>query len=154
MIRSIVVPIDFSANAEAAAEYACALASDFKASVTLLHVFSAPVVATPDAVFAPTVEELRCLEDADRQHLAALVQRLARPGLTIETRVREGDPAERILEACGDADLVVMGTHGRSGVARLLIGSVAQRVVRGARCPVLTLSEHATQPVLATSAVV
>ncbi len=152
MIRSILVPTDFSANADAAAEYACSLATTFHAPVTLLHVFTTPVVATPDAVFAPTPEEEDALARAAKDHLAALSQRLSRPGLELRTDVREGNPAARIVEASADADLVVMGTHGRTGVARLLLGSVAEQVVRGARCPVMTLGEHATQPALAHGA--
>jgi nucleotide-binding universal stress UspA family protein len=154
MIRSILVPTDFSANAEAAAEYACSLAEGFHSSVTLLHVFSSPIIATPDATFAPTTEELRALAAVAAEKLAALAQRLERPGLTLRTAIVEGDPTVRILDASAEADLIVMGTHGRGPVARMLLGSVAEHVVRGARCPVMTLTHYATQPTLQRSAAV
>jgi universal stress protein A len=140
-IHHILVPTDGSAGSDAAAAYACDLAVTLGARVTLLHVFTAPTVLLPDAVYAATAEELRPLEEACVNKLRALAAALERPGLVLDVEAVEGTPTDRIIETAKLrlVDLIVMGTHGRTGLSHLLLGSVAERVVRSAPCPVLTV---------------
>jgi 4-hydroxybutyrate CoA-transferase len=132
MIRHVLVPTDFSPTAEAAAEYAAKLAAQLGARLTLLSVFSPGIVSLPEAVYAPTAEELRAIADDVEARLRNVAARLARPGLTIDVASLDGEPAPAIVRAAidRDADLIVMGTHGRRGVQRLILGSVAESVLR------------------------
>lgn len=147
MIDHVLIPTDFSDTAAAAAEYGCELAARLGAGVTLLNVFSPGIVALPDAVYAPTEEELEMLAHAARSHLAAMAFGLARAGLHIDVVAVAGVASEAIAEwaATHGAGMIVMGTHGRRGLAHALLGSVAERVVRTARCPVLTVGRGVGQ---------
>jgi len=147
-IQRILCPIDFSDSADHALRYASALAETFGAELTLLHVV-APIVAAlpgetalPDALLAD-VEELA---DACRERLEKTVGQLTANGLSVQHKVLNGVPFIEIIRYARDAemDLIVMGTHGRTGLGHLLIGSVAERVVRKSPCPVLTVKhpEH------------
>jgi nucleotide-binding universal stress UspA family protein len=141
MIQRILIPVDFSETSAAAADYGCDLAARLGARVTLLHVFSPGIVATPDAVFAPTPEELRAVALGARAHLLSMAEKLEREGLGIDCVAIEGSPGETIREVAErqDVDLIVMGTHGRRGVTHLFLGSVAEQLMRHAPCPVLTV---------------
>jgi len=141
MITHILIPTDFSSPAAAAVEYGCDLAAQLGARVTLLNVYSGGIVALPDAVYAPTEEELHAIEHASRSQLLAVAYQATRAGLHIDCVPVEGSPAEMIAWAAREyrADLIVMGTHGRRGMSHLLLGSVAERVVRDAPCAVLTI---------------
>lgn len=145
MFKRILVPMDFSPPSDAALEYARSLAVRYGASLQLLHVAEDPYRAFYSAeVFVPAVEGLRdeILNDAAKR----LGDRL-RPSdiadyhATAESII--GTPAACIVEYAEghDIDLIVMGTHGRGGMSHLLMGSVAERVVRTAPCPVLTVRE-------------
>jgi nucleotide-binding universal stress UspA family protein len=145
MFKRILVPIDFSAPSDAALEYARSVAGRYGASLHLLHVAEDPYRAFYSAeVFVPQVEGLReeILTDTARRLTARL-----QPSDAIELHATAesiiGTPAGSIVEyAAGHhIDLIVMGTHGRGGMAKLLMGSVAERVVRMAPCPVLTVRE-------------
>ena len=142
-ISRILVPTDFSATADAALDYAYVLAERFGASIELLHVLDDPFVADGMAAEAYISESpvLRSamLHDAQERlrHRAS-----AREGIPhIETEVLFGHGARTIAEYAAErgADLIVMGTHGRTGFAHLLLGSVAERLVRTSPCPVLTV---------------
>src|SRR4051812_39912739 len=137
MIQRILIPIDFSETSAAAAEYGCDLAQRIGARVTLLNVFSSGIVATPDAVFAPTADELAAMTHASRAHVQSLAGKLERAGLEIDCLALEGFVAEEIVDVAGreKSDLIVMGTHGRRGLSHLLLGSVAEHVLRSAPCP-------------------
>lgn len=141
MIAHVLVPTDFSETAEAAARYGCELAARLGARVTLFHVYSLGVVAMPDAVYAPTEEQLEILQQTAEASLREQAERLAPSGATIAWLAVAGLPAEAIVTAASQAhaDLIVMGTHGRRGLSHLLLGSVAERVLRTAPCPVLTV---------------
>jgi len=142
-LKRILVPTDFSATSAHALEYAGILAKEFGASLHLLHVVVFPLATTasPEAYwveFSGLRKQMR--EDAERQ-IAALATTL--PGITVASEILDGQsPAAAITKAATDlgAQLIVMGTHGRGGLNRLLLGSVAERVVRTATCPVLTVS--------------
>ena len=143
MIRHILCPIDFSEYSRRALDHALAIARWYESTVTVLHVFSpvpavafspGPVVFEP-MVFTPVAREQLLAETktfADKE---------AARGITIDAAVRAGTPAAEIVEEAVtiSADLLVMGTHGRSGFNRLLLGSVAERVLRKASCPVMTV---------------
>jgi nucleotide-binding universal stress UspA family protein len=140
-IRTIVHPTDFSEPSQAAWEVACALARDYNARLLIVHVYSPPPVYAPDGIAIPFPQE----EPADlRARLAEM--RPSDQRIAYEHHLLEGDPAEKILELAQKehADLIVMGTHGTTGLARLLVGSVAESVLRKAPCPVLTV--RATAP--------
>ena len=140
----ILVPTDFNPASDAALGYARELALEFGARLSLLHVVTDPRASgtwTPD-VYVPASQEMRdrFLQEAQRR-LADIVspQEQARFNVTLEARI--GAVAEVILDYAVDrnVDLIVMGTHGRTGAAHLFLGSVAERVVRAAPCPVLTV---------------
>jgi nucleotide-binding universal stress UspA family protein len=145
-IRKILAAIDFSPCSERAAEYAVELAGPLGATVTLLHVYSVPVVspfpgATPLYVASPaTMAEVASVV---MQQLDELRSRIHRPEIGIAIHALEGSPKELIPRFADerDFDLIVVGTHGRTGVRHLLIGSVAEAVVRHALRPVLTVHE-------------
>jgi nucleotide-binding universal stress UspA family protein len=108
----------------------------------------------PEAVYEPRAEELRALAENAEAELHELAARVARGGLQIECRAAEGNPREAIPRIAEEshADLIVVGTHGRRGLAHLALGSIAESVVRAARCPVLTVGKasieaaHAATP--------
>lgn len=142
-IKRIFVPIDFSANSDRALDYAHGLALRFGASLHLLHVCEVPSMMTPalDAyaiAFADWNERLA--EEAEKR-LKEITVALA--DVTVTTEVLFGRPASAIVEAAGtnNADLIVMGTHGHGAVMHALMGNVAERVVRAASCPVLTVRD-------------
>jgi nucleotide-binding universal stress UspA family protein len=143
-IQKIIVPIDFSDASEAAARYAARLAASVGASIHLIHVLE-------EALFAPGPMEFYggALPQAREEMYQRACTRLNTLGATLATaglppftaEVRSGVTAEEIADAVVDdgADLVVMSTHGRTGLPHLLLGSVAERVIRTARCPVLAI---------------
>jgi nucleotide-binding universal stress UspA family protein len=143
-ITKILVPVDFSPHAERAFGYAMALAQRFGATLGLLHVVEDPFVtgAWNSEVSVPNVGELLegLIANAERR-LATLRQSAAALGVTAETALMTGAPAHAIVEHAkeGGFDLIVMGTHGHTGLSHVIMGSVAERVVRKAPCPVLTV---------------
>ncbi len=134
-IKTILYPTDFSENAAPAFHLACALARDHGANVLVLHVCPPPLAR--DAVV------MGRQADGCHEELWQRLRRFQAPGLTacVRHRLVEGEPVAEILRAARawNCDLIVMGTHGRTGLPRLLLGSVAERVLRQAPCPVLTV---------------
>jgi nucleotide-binding universal stress UspA family protein len=148
-VKIILVPTDFSPPSKRALRYACSLADATGASLHIIHVMENPYM--PDAFagyYAPLPGEF--VEDLDRRTRAELESQLTPEEKTRYSAVfvlRMGAPAHEILDYLQNEaaiDLVVMATSGRGGVARLMIGSVADKIVRSAPCPVLTLhpTEH------------
>ena len=144
-IRRILVPTDFSECALPAVRYAAELADKFAAELVLLHVVSDAVLALPDAVMPTPATDLHALTEAGKTGLANLIAAEKLERLNPRPEVRLGSPAAEIIAAATDlhADLVCIGTHGRGGIARVLLGSVAELVVRQAPCPVLTVRPKA-----------
>ncbi|WP_227255064.1 universal stress protein [Frigoriglobus tundricola] len=147
-IRRILVPTDFSDYARPAVRYAAELAEKFSAELVLLHVVPDAVLALPDAVMpTPTpAVDLSELTEAGKEGLAHLIAAEKLEKRHPRAEVRIGSPADEIIAAARDlhADLVCIGTHGRGGLARVLLGSVAEHVVRQAPCPVLTVRPNAS----------
>ncbi len=146
-IKTILHPTDFSTYSDYAFHTACALARDYQARLVLVHVKPTPTVLygefgamppEPPELYHDLEEKLASLKPAD-------------PRIPVERRLVEGDVPGEIIRLAQDmgCDLVVMGTHGRTGLGRLLMGSVAEQVVRKATCAVLTLKH----PVMEENAV-
>ena len=139
--KVILVPTDFSVSAETALDYALQLAAKLGAKVYVMHAYQLPVVGFPDGVLLPTAEIATKIISWAQSQLAACVARRKESSVEIVPVLKQADPREAVLSAAEDlsADLVVMGTHGRRGLARALIGSVAESVVRTSTVPVLTV---------------
>ena len=142
-IKTILVPTDFSENSEGALDYAAALAAQFKAVLHLVHVCQVPfpATATMDAVILPVPAWESEMRAAAETEMAKLVGRL--PAVVASSDIAVGSPPVCIVAAAveHDVDLIVMGTHGRGPLMHALLGSVAERVVRTAPCPVLTVKQ-------------
>ncbi len=150
----ILVALDFSPLAEAVVAYAGALAGPLGAQVTLLHVVEDPA-GSHDWIADLYLREVtaireRAIEEAERG-LGRFCARLALDALTVRPQVVVGRPTRAILAAATGlgADLIVIGTHGRTGLPHVVLGSVAEQIVRAAPCPVLTVRTDARVPVLA-----
>jgi len=142
-IRRILAPTDFSPSSLAAVDEAAGLALRFGAEVILLHVHEPPFVGDPDPYVVSASFRLLL---AERKRLAGeqmskLEKRLSGRHTKCRAMIGEGRAGEEIIAAARNekADLIVMSTRGLTGAKRLLLGSVAERVVRGAGCPVLTM---------------
>jgi nucleotide-binding universal stress UspA family protein len=131
-VDRILVATDFSACSLNALRYAEALARTLGAEIVLLHVDAVPVAGSDRAAVKRVLVEGKLALAADQLHDL---------GLRARTVLRVGAADEEILDAAEKerASLIVVGTHGRNPVVRMLLGSVAERVVRGARCPVLVV---------------
>jgi len=140
--RRILVPIDFTEVSAHALDWAIELAASVGASVTVLHSYAIPVVGYPDGALIPTPQVVTGLAEAAQKALETAVAGHRRGSVPLETVLREGEAWEVIVSVADDldADLIVVGTHGRHGLARALLGSVAEHVVRTSHRPVLTLS--------------
>lgn len=156
-MRRILCPVDFSSFSRRALDHAVAIARWYRSTVTVLHVSTPVAVAT--VAPAPGVFEPLALAGLDREQvlrdMKGLIEDESAPGVPIDSLVREGNAAAEILEqaAAMQADLIVMGTHGRTGFERLLLGSVTEKVLRKARCPVLTVPRHTVDAVPAAPVV-
>ena len=135
-IRKVLHPTDFSGPSRPAFELACALARDYDAELLVVHVVTPPRVYAPDGIAMPFP-----VEEPYEAHANLARLRPADARVRVDHKVLEGETAEQILKAADDfaADVIVMGTHGATGLTRLLVGSVAESVMRKAPCPVLTI---------------
>lgn len=140
-IRKILVPTDFSVHAEAAADFAVDLAEKFEADVFFLHVYDYPTYVLPDGALLPAADVVTGMMADIAERFERIRARYAERGLRLSTETRQGVPLPEIVKYAKEisADLIVMGTHGRTGLEHFLIGSVAEKVVRKAPCPVLTV---------------
>jgi len=148
-IRRILAPTDFSDNSTRAVRYAAELAAKFEAELVLLHVVQDLALVLPDAVM-PTAVATPNLDDmiaAAKTGIANLVGSLHLSELNPMAEVRVGSPATEIVAAAADlkADLLCVSTHGRTGLAHFLLGSVAEKIVRHAPCPVLSVRPKCKQ---------
>ncbi len=141
--RRLLHPTDFSPASRPAFRKAVELAKILREELVVVHVLAVPAMAT-EAYIVPAVYDdlLRTARSVAQRQLGRLVTQARRAGARVSSRLVEGSPAhERIAGAARGlrADLIVMGTHGRSGISRVFLGSVAARVVAIAPCPVLTV---------------
>jgi nucleotide-binding universal stress UspA family protein len=142
-LRHVLVPTDFSHDAEGAARAARALLSPQGARLTLLHAYHLPIEYTAYGTIPTAIPFSADVAGVAEEKLAAAAAALAAEGLQVDTIAREGYPPEVIVEVARelDADVIAMGTHGRTGLRHLLLGSNAERVVSHAGCPVLTVRQ-------------
>jgi len=140
--KKILCPIDFSEPARAAMTAAVELCRHFDADLTLFHSYQLPGYTLPEGSVVASPKMLQELADQAESHLAewkAIAEQLGAP--KVQTSKGIGDPALEVVEVAkeGGYDLIVLGTHGRTGIRHALLGSITERVVRHARCPVLTI---------------
>jgi nucleotide-binding universal stress UspA family protein len=136
--KTILYPTDFSAEGRPAFEVACSLAGEGRGRLVVLHVERPPLTTLGGTAGVPPLPN-----EYDHQRVWEELQGIqpTRAGIAVEPRLEYGDPAAVILQVAQEigAELIVLGTHGRTGLRRLLMGSVAEWVVRRAPCPVLTV---------------
>jgi nucleotide-binding universal stress UspA family protein len=143
-IRRILVPIDFSASAEKALRYAVLFAEQFDAKITLLHVVPVPYYPTELGAFPATIPTTGPSTGTLQARLDADAARFIPAGLHERTLCRVGVAFDEICSVAREteADLIIIATHGHTGLKHILVGSTAERVVRHAPCPVLVVREH------------
>ena len=142
-IRSILAPSDFSAHSERAVRYACGLAERLGSELHLVHILSDVIPTGPDPLLMPVMppEYYEENEERARETLGRLLDPAWGSPRSVVTAVRWGSPVETIVAYAEDlgVDLLVIATHGRTGLSHVLLGSVAERIIREAPCPVLTI---------------
>ena len=134
-------PLDFSRQAAPVLEWALHLATEHRSSIVLLHVYHLPVEFQQlEGAYLPADFWANVKQEAEQQ-LGLHAERVRAGGIEVEAQVREGYPATVIVEEAESrgADLIVLGTHGHTGIKHLLLGSIAERVVQKSPCPVLTV---------------
>jgi nucleotide-binding universal stress UspA family protein len=139
--HTLLVPVDFSDHSAAALDLAIELARAAQGTIHLLHAYEVPLGAIPPYGIALPGALLEQVRDAAARRLEKSAQGVVAAGVRCEPHVLHAAPAEAIADAAASvgADLVVMGTRGLTGVKHVLLGSVAERTVRIAPCPVLTI---------------
>jgi nucleotide-binding universal stress UspA family protein len=140
-IQKIVAPVDFDPASGEALDHAVQLAARFGASVCAVHVYAIPVYGFPDGAIITSPELAAKLSEVAQKHLDDAVAARQGRGVPLTGLLLTGDASEEIVKAAESekADLVVMGTHGRRGMARALLGSVAEHVLRTSKIPVLVV---------------
>lgn len=141
--KRILVAIDFSETSEAALDYAVAFAIQLGGSVAVLHVYELPIYGFPDGALAASAEIAARIMTGAQAGVASMCEKRSGRGVAITRIVRQGVPWEdvpRVADEIG-ADLIVIGTHARKGLSRALLGSVAEKIIRTATRPVLTVHE-------------
>ena len=141
MFDHILVPTDFSEDAAEAVSIAVAIAAKFDSRITLVHVVTPPALMYDNL---PSMDFVTPIEEAARAALAAALESLRAKWPSADSLFLRGAAAQELLDAIDSqkADLVVMGKHGRGVLNRMLVGSVAERVVRHSPAPVLTVKKR------------
>lgn len=148
-ITKVLVPVDFSECSRKALQKAAGLVTAFDAELTVLHVWEPPLYIFPEVMVQVPGERNQSLEEYARQRAEEEMESFLDETLAsdlrekVKTQVECGHPYHAIVDAARDGghDLIVMGTHGRRGLPHLLIGSIAEKVVRHAPCPIMTVRE-------------
>ena len=154
LVQHVLVPIDFSATADRALEYAIALAQQLHARLTLLHVLHLNPLAMGEMSTGMPATYLEAQETEAHQLLQASLDRVQHAGLQGDSLLVQGTPTQAIAETAGEqrVDLIIMGTHGRAGLAHVFLGSVAEHVIRHAPCPVLIIRKAPDTPTASENA--
>src|SRR5262245_4335673 len=141
--KKILVPVDFDEPSHRALAYAVALAKPLGAEIVVLHAYELPYYGFPDGALIATAEMAGRILAGAQSGVAEMLDDHEGSGIAIKSLVRQGPAVEEIEKVASEigADLIVMGTHGRHGLKRALLGSVTEAVVRTARLPVLTVHE-------------
>ncbi len=140
--KKVLCPIDFSEPARAAMDAAVELCRQFDGELTLFHSYQLPGYTLPEGSVVASPKMLQDLADQAEAHLAEWKKLAESAGAPRVVTVKGiGDPALEVVELAreGGFDVIVLGTHGRTGFRHALLGSIAERVVRHARCPCLTI---------------
>jgi nucleotide-binding universal stress UspA family protein len=139
-MKTILVAVDFSDSSEAALAYAVELSKPFGARLVVMHSYELPVYGFPDGALVASVEVATRIMQGAQTGLDAMVERYKKD-TRLDTIVRQGVPWEEVRSVAEevDADMIVIGTHGRKGIARALLGSVAEKILRTSTRPVLTI---------------
>lgn len=145
--KTILVPTDFGEASEHAVEYALELAKAVGSDVVLMHAFEIPAVGFPDGALVATADMTNRVIEGAQVGLERQVSQYEGRGVEMRSIIKQGDAWRSVIAAAEEvgADLIVMGTHGRRGLPRALLGSVAEKVVRTAHCPVLTVHKDDVQ---------
>jgi len=146
-IQRVLVPVDFSSHADQAVADAIEIARAFDAHIDLLHVWHLPIQASmPQAGLVP-VEVMEGFRKGEHERLKVIEAGVRSEKVPCASHMIEGVPSQQIANSAEElgSDLIVMGTRGRTGLQHVLLGSVAERVVRSARCPVLTAKADDTR---------
>jgi universal stress protein A len=140
-LKQILVPTDFSETSEVAAKYARALAQAFNADLHLMHVLENPYLAYDPMSFTPPVNFLEQLEAQTRERMLRFLVEWEPMHPHVDVVTTQGSAFLEIIRYAREhnIDLIVLGTHGRGPIAHMLMGSVAEKIVRKAPCPVLTV---------------
>ncbi len=143
-LKRILVPIDFSDCSKKALQYALPLAKEHQAALTLLYVVPPPAYGTGEYGGIDYVQLEASMREGGEKELAKLVEDEVRGEVSADTLIHMGSPAREIVEAARSlpADLIVISTHGRTGLKHVLLGSVAEHVVQRAPCPVFVVRER------------
>jgi nucleotide-binding universal stress UspA family protein len=140
-IRRILVAVDFTETSDHALDYAIEFASKLDAQITALHVYELPIYGFPDGALITTADMASRISSSAQKGLDAVLEARAGRGVRLTGLLRQGTVWEEINAVAKEieADLIVIGTHGRRGLSRALLGSVAESVIRTATRPVLTI---------------
>jgi nucleotide-binding universal stress UspA family protein len=138
--KHILVPTDFSASSSAAIELAIGMATQLDAELTLMHVWELPIYPYVELIVT-SPEMTRAIEKSARECLETQLKEVRSRLPRTKSLLKMGLPWQQIVDACkeSDADLLIMGTHGRRGLEHAILGSVAEKVVRLSSIPVLTV---------------
>lgn len=141
-VKKILVPIDYSLGSNTAMTYAESLAREYDAELHLVHVYEQPFAYVDGGFSSAVIPELT---PADLEREETRFEAVTPQGVKFQRQFIVGLPADELVQYASEneIDLVVMGTHGRTGLSRLLMGSVAEAVLRRAPCPVLTIKQPA-----------
>lgn len=139
--QKILVPTDFSSGSEAAVHYATAMALEQDASIELVHAYEVPAMAFLEGSVIATPEAIASLTDAAQHQLDKVAAHIREAGAEVNAHLLQGVAYDEIVRGATawGCDLIVMATHGRTGLRHALIGSVAERVIRTSTIPVLII---------------
>jgi nucleotide-binding universal stress UspA family protein len=148
MPTMILVPTDFGEPSEAALDYALELARVLGAEIALMHAYELPMIGMPDGTIIATADMANRILEGAKLGLDRQLASRQTAGVPVRAIIKQGDARQAVNETAEEvkAGLIVMGTHGRRGLPRALIGSVAEKVVRTAKVPVLTVHAGEAAP--------